>query len=121
MSELSPNFLSDIALINRIEAGPTILQVVCQATGMGFAAVARVTEGRWIACSVLDQIEFGLKPGGELKVETTICHEIRQTREGVVITPPPCMAFRAISRCRSSGGMARCSGRSAPSIRGRAV
>ena len=85
MSELSPNFLSDIALINRIEAVPTILQVVCQATGMGFAAVARVTEGRWIACSVLDQIEFGLKPGGELKVETTICHEIRQTREGVVI------------------------------------
>jgi signal transduction histidine kinase len=34
---------------------------------------------------VLDQIDFGLKPGGELKVETTICHEIRQSREGVVI------------------------------------
>jgi signal transduction histidine kinase len=85
MSELSPNFLSDISTISRIEAVPSILQVVCNATGMGFAAVARVTEGRWIACSVLDQIDFGLKPGGELKVETTICHEIRQSREGVVI------------------------------------
>jgi signal transduction histidine kinase len=52
---------------------------------MGFAAVARVTEGRWIACSVLDQIDFGLKPGGELKVETTICHEIRHSGQGVVI------------------------------------
>jgi hypothetical protein len=26
-----------------------------------------------------------LKPGGELKVETTICHEIQQSREPVVI------------------------------------
>lgn len=64
---------------------PSILQVVYHATGMDFAAVARVTEGRWIACSVLDRIGFGLQPGGELKVETTICHEIRQSREGVVI------------------------------------
>ena len=85
MTEMSPNFLGDIAAVNAIEVVPSILQVVCHATGMGFAAVARVTEGRWIACSVLDQIDFGLKPGGELKVETTICHEIRQSREGVVI------------------------------------
>ena len=85
MGELDYRFLNDIAAINSIEAVPSILQVVCHATGMGFAAVARVTEGRWIACSVLDQIDFGLKPGGELKVETTICHEIRQSRKGVVI------------------------------------
>ena len=52
---------------------------------MGFAAVARVTEDRWIACSVRDEISFGLQPGGELKVETTICHEIRQSREPVII------------------------------------
>ena len=85
MSELRPDFVGDIAAIHSIEAVPTILQAVCHATGMGFAAVARVTEGRWVACSVLDQIDFGLKPGGELKVETTICHEIRQARKGVVI------------------------------------
>src|SRR5580693_10144149 len=83
--ELPGAFQKDISIIRDIEAVPNILQVVCHATGMGFAAVARVTEGRWIACSVLDQINFGLKPGGELKVETTICHEIRQNREAVVI------------------------------------
>ncbi len=71
--------------ISRIKAVPTILEVVCRTTGMGFAAVAKVTADRWIACSVLDEINFGLKPGGELNVETTICHEIRQSREPVVI------------------------------------
>jgi hypothetical protein len=52
---------------------------------MGFAAIARVTEDRWITCSVRDEILFGLVPGSELKVETTICHEIRQSGEAVVI------------------------------------
>jgi signal transduction histidine kinase len=52
---------------------------------MGFAAVARVTEDRWIACAVRDQIDFGLQPGGELKLETTICHEIRQSGQPVII------------------------------------
>lgn len=79
------DFQNDIALVGSIAAVPTILDVVCRSTGMGFAAVARVTEDRWIACSVLDHISFGLQPGGELKVETTICHEIRQNREAVVI------------------------------------
>ncbi len=83
--EKAPSFQSDIETVSRIEAVPTILDVVCRTTGMRFAAVARVTEDRWVACSVLDQIEFGLKPGGELKVDTTICHEIRQSREPVVI------------------------------------
>ncbi len=64
---------------------PTILDVVCRTTGMGFAAVARVTEDRWVACSVLDRIAFGLQRGGELKVETTICHEIRQSGYPVII------------------------------------
>ena len=68
-----------------VAAVPSILDVVCRTTGMGFAAVARVTEDRWIACRVLDHIAFGLKPGGELKVETTICHEIRQSHEAVII------------------------------------
>jgi hypothetical protein len=52
---------------------------------MGFAAVARVTENRWICCASRDDINFGLKAGGELEVDTTTCHEIRQSREAVVI------------------------------------
>ncbi len=82
---LEPNFLKDIADINNIDAVGSILEIVCRNTGMGFAAVARVTEDRWIACAIKDEIEFGLQPGGELKVETTICHEIRQTRQIVAI------------------------------------
>jgi signal transduction histidine kinase len=82
---MAQDFQADIESVSRIEAVPTILDVVCRTTGMRFAAVARVTEDRWIACSVLDEIDFGLKPGGELKVETTICNEIRQSRQAVVI------------------------------------
>lgn len=75
----------DVAAIASIDAVPTILEVVCRTTGMGFAAVARVTEDRWVACEVRDEIQFGLKLGGELKVETTICNEIRGTGQLVVI------------------------------------
>src|SRR5688572_4648632 len=82
---LPEDLQADVAAIARIDAIPTILEVVCRTTGMGFAAVARVTEDRWIACSVRDDIQFGLQPGGELKVETTICDEIRDSRQPVVI------------------------------------
>ena len=61
-----------------------ILREVCTLTGMGFAAVARVTEHRWIACQVLDKIDFGLDPGDELNIRETICDEIRDSGEGVV-------------------------------------
>lgn len=83
--EQAEDFQSDIAAVSRISAVPTILEVVCRSTGMRFAAIARVTENRWVACSVLDEIDFGLKPGGELKIESTICNEIRQSREPVII------------------------------------
>lgn len=76
---------ADVATAGRIDAIATMLTVVCKMTKMGFAAVARVTEDRWIACQVRDDIDFGLKPGGELQVETTICNEIRQHGRPVVI------------------------------------
>lgn len=74
-----------VAAVQGVEVVPTILDTLCRLTGMGFAAVAHVTEDRWIACAVRDEIAFGLEPGGELKIETTICHEIRQCGEPVVI------------------------------------
>lgn len=82
-----PSYLlsQDIDLIAEIAAVPRILDVVCRMTGMGFAAVARVTDDRWIACSTLDLIGFGLEPGGELDVKSTICDEIRDHRQPVVI------------------------------------
>jgi signal transduction histidine kinase len=79
------DFQGDIDAIQRIAAVPMILDVVCRTTGMGFAAVARVTQDRWVGCQVLDNVDFGLPAGGELKVETTLCHEVRQSREVIVI------------------------------------
>ena len=52
---------------------------------MGFAAVARVTKDHWIACAVRDEIAFGVEAGRELRVETTICDEIRNAGKFIVI------------------------------------
>jgi GAF domain-containing protein len=85
MDNLRPDIIADINSIQNIPAIPNILSVICKTTGMGFAAVARVTSEQWIACSIRDDINFGLQPGGELVLETTICNEIRQTSEPVII------------------------------------
>jgi signal transduction histidine kinase len=82
---MATDFLADIASIQQIDAVPKILEVVCRTTGLTFAAVARVTEDRWIACSVKDDAGFGLQVGGELEIETTFCNEIRQHGQAIVI------------------------------------
>jgi len=61
--------------VSRLQAVPTLLEVLCETTGMRFAAVARVTEHTWTACVVKDDIQFGLKPGGQLDLESTLCIE----------------------------------------------
>ena len=55
----------------------------------GGTAVARVTDERWIACQVLDQIEFGLDPGDELKIATTICDDIRRCGRAIAASTCP--------------------------------
>lgn len=75
----------DVAVVSRLSAVPAILQVICQSTGMGFAAVARVTGNSWTACAVRDEIAFGLAPGSQLGIQTTLCTEVRATRSAIVI------------------------------------
>ena len=82
---MQADFRADLDAIQSIEAVPVILNVICRVTGMGFAAVARVTEGRWVCLAVNDEINFGLKPGGELMIETTICREVRECIGAVAI------------------------------------
>ncbi|MGY4397012.1 GAF domain-containing protein [Sphingomonas sp. UYAg733] len=82
---LSPDLAADVAAVQRIEIVEAILADVCTITGMGFAAVARVTDSRWIACQVRDDIGFGLDAGEELEVRTTICDEIRGSGASVYI------------------------------------
>lgn len=76
---------ADVKSVQKIDAVPKILDSVGRITGMGFVAIARVTSDRWVCCAVRDNINFGLEERGELRVETTICNEIRQTGETVVI------------------------------------
>ena len=80
MSELKAEALA-LADDDRLRA---MLRRICDTTGMGFSAIARVTEQRWIACLVEDRIEFGLDPGDELKIRETICDEIRDSGEAIV-------------------------------------
>lgn len=82
---LEDHFKQDILNIEKISIVPTLLNVICQTTGMGFAAVARVTDDRWITCSVQDNVLFGLKPGDELQIKTTICDDIRKNLKPVII------------------------------------
>src|SRR5690349_1850548 len=76
---------AEVDAVQQIGAVPKILDVVGRMTDMGFVAIARVTSEQWICCAVRDNINFGLAEGSELKVETTICNEIRQHGETVVI------------------------------------
>ena len=59
---ITDGYTRDIQRIQSIETVPEILDVVSKVTGMGFAAVARVSEPRWICCAIPDEISFGLVP-----------------------------------------------------------
>ncbi len=75
----------DVEAVQRIDAVPSILRLICKNTGMGFAAVARVTDDTWTACAVQDEVNFGLAPGGQLELHTTLCFESRAARASIVI------------------------------------
>ncbi|GER59597.1 sensor histidine kinase [Patiriisocius marinus] len=83
--ELNPALQNDIENIVQIDAIPSILNIICRTTGMRFAAVARVTDEKWITCLSQDEINFGLNTGDELELKTTICNEIRQHTNPVII------------------------------------
>jgi signal transduction histidine kinase len=85
MIDSTDNLFKDIEAVRQIPIVPTMLEVICQTTGMGFAAIARVTEDRWLACSVRDEVAFGLIEGGELNIATTLCNEIRDLRKPIII------------------------------------
>jgi His Kinase A (phospho-acceptor) domain/GAF domain/Histidine kinase-, DNA gyrase B-, and HSP90-like ATPase len=74
-----------VAAIDRVDAVPLILDILCRSTGMRFAAVARVTEDRWIACSLIDEMDLGIPKGGAVNLATMICREVCQTNELIVI------------------------------------
>lgn len=83
---MTPNdTASDIASIQSISSVPTILEAVLAMTGLRFVCIARVSKDSWTSCAVLDKLGFGLKVGDGLDVATTLCEEVRDTRQAVVI------------------------------------
>jgi signal transduction histidine kinase len=79
------NIRRDVLAVKQIEAVPTLLDVLCESTGMRFAAVARVSENTWTVCAVKDEINFGLVAGGQLEVESTLCIESKRSLSPIVI------------------------------------
>ena len=85
LNDRSPSIFDEVEAATRVEALPKILDVVCRSSGMGFSVLARVTENRWVACGVQDNIPIGIGPADELDVETTVCHHVYQHRSNVVV------------------------------------
>lgn len=84
-SESPEEIARDVSAVAHLAAVPILLEVLCETTGMGFSAVARVTDKSWTLCAVKDLINFGLQPGGQLELETTLCVEARRSRSAIVI------------------------------------
>ena len=82
---MSSPHLSDVLAVQTLDAIPTILKAVVSLTGLRFVCVARVTPDSWTTCAVLDQLEFGLQPGDELDISTTLCEEVRSTAKAIII------------------------------------
>jgi signal transduction histidine kinase len=85
VSDSAEEIARDIAALTRLQAVPTLLEVLCESTGMRFAAVARVSENTWTACVVKDEISFGVTPGGQLDLESTLCIESKRSNAPIVI------------------------------------
>jgi signal transduction histidine kinase len=88
--DTNPAVHKDVELIGKIPIIPSILEVICRNTGMGFACIARVSNEGCIACGVKDEIGFGLLPGCipviiGMELDTTICNEISRSGKMVVI------------------------------------
>jgi signal transduction histidine kinase len=82
---MSTDFVTYVREVQAISAVPQILETVASITGLGFVAIAHVTENSWTTCAVLDRLGFGLKVGDGLDVTTTLCDEVRSTLKSIVI------------------------------------
>lgn len=82
---MEEDLLRRVDEIQAISAVPKILETVAAMTGLRFVCIAHVTDDAWIACAVLDKLDFGLAPGARLDVTTTLCEEVRDSGRAVII------------------------------------
>lgn len=74
-----------VSEIQAIESVPRVLETVAALTGLRFVCIAHVTSSSWTACAVHDRLGIGMRPGTRLDVSTTLCDEVRASRQPVVI------------------------------------
>lgn len=77
--------VSDAAKLSGVTAITGILDIICRTTGIGYAAVSTIQDDRWIACVVRDDAGFGLAPGSELPIETTLCGVAARSGDPILI------------------------------------
>ncbi len=78
------DFQADIQIVSGSDLIGTILETILLATNMRFAAVARVTAERWVACRTVDEVNFGLAEGDEIEIQSTFCQSVRATGQRVM-------------------------------------
>ena len=81
--------------IGRIDAVPTLLKVLCEMTGLRFAAVAHVEGTSWTAYAVRDELSHGVQPGDDLSFMASLGFDSRAARFPVIfeqagMDPNPC-------------------------------
>ena len=74
-----------VSEIQAIESVPRVLETIAALTGMRFVCIAHVTPECWTACAVYDRLGLGLRPGATIDLDLTLCQEVLQSRQPVVI------------------------------------
>jgi signal transduction histidine kinase len=74
-----------VAAIRRIDAVPTLLEVLCEITGMRLAMVAHVRAKVWTVCALQDGLHLGITPAGPLAIRTNLGLESQASRTPIVI------------------------------------
>ncbi len=82
---MSKELAREIKAVATIDAIPHIMEILANSFQLRFICVARVTEQAWTMCAVLDNADFGLKPGDHLDIDTTFCRTVRINRKEIVI------------------------------------
>lgn len=82
---MSKEFAREIKAVATIDAIPHIMEILANSFQLRFICAARVTEQAWTMCAVLDNADFGLKPGDHLDIDTTFCRTVRINGKEIVI------------------------------------
>lgn len=77
-----------VAAIARIDAVPSLLKVLCEMTGLRFAAVARVEGTTWTAYALRDDLSLGAQSGDELSFITNLGFDSQAARLPIVFEQP---------------------------------